>query len=68
MIRIILFAFFALAFIQLVNSQDTTACTNAATELNNGSCDADNTGEFCSGTCRTLIENYIDACEDIVRF
>jgi len=72
MIRIILFVFFALVIIQLVNSQ-TADCSSALSELtSNPTCtqaaQSGNTGVVCSGTCKNLYDNAVSVCSRDVRF
>ena len=56
-----------LALIQLVGGQECTAATNVVTS--NSDCfDAITNnvrGVVCSGNCRNLILDYIEACQDV---
>jgi len=72
MIRTILFVFFALAIIQLVNSQ-TIDCISALNDLtNDATCEqagqSRNAAVACSGTCKNLYDNAVNVCSRDVRF
>ena len=71
MIRIS-FAILALVFVQLVNGQDSAACTTAQTNLaTNTECitafsTGTDTDVICMGTCRDLFDAIIAECDDTV--